>query len=152
MNSNGSFPQGSQFALPIPYPIWSADRGSSSLIDNDAPARVKTALEFLSQLTIKTMPRAAINDISIEWSNPEKLTANELSAQGAACNLLIRYFSGDLKPDGWESLRKKVATSKMIPSDKPGTVMRCFGCMPDFSGDCTICDNKRTVIVYPSHN
>lgn len=139
------------FPFPIPYIVGGSGGGSSSgLLDNDTPARVKTALEFLAQITIKTLPRAAACDSSVEWGPITELTANEKAAQGAACSLLVKYFAGDLKPDGWEVQRKKAAEKGINPTGKPGTLMRCFGCAPEFSGDCYICEGKRSIMVYPT--
>ncbi|RJQ26389.1 hypothetical protein C4577_03495 [Candidatus Parcubacteria bacterium] len=142
--------QGSS-SFPFPF-IVASQQGGNNLLENDAPARVKTALDFLQQLIIKTMPRAAASDNQIEWAPETKLNANEVAAQGAACNLLVKYFSGDLKADSWEEVRRKAAKEGMLPTRTCGTLMRCFGCAPDYTGECHICDGKRTVLVYPSGN
>jgi hypothetical protein len=136
----------------IPYPSGGNQQNPLNLLDNDPPARIKVALDFLSQMTVKVMPRAAANNISIEWSTPPKLNANEIAAQGAACSLLVKYFSGDLEADGWEDQRKKAANISMKPKKQPGTLMRCFGCAPEFTGDCHICGGRRTLMVYPGED
>lgn len=142
------------YPFPMPVFVGSSNSSSPDLLDNDAPARVKMALELLSHLSVKLMPRAAATEHAIEWATVPPLTANEVAAQGAACNVLIKYFSGDLKPDGWEAVRRKAATTTKtkIISKKPGTLLRCFACSPDYTGDCHICNEKRTILVYPSGN
>ncbi len=146
---NGSSMQQS-YPFPIPFPMFGGSQQAQGLLDNDAPARVKVAIEFLAQLAIKTLPRAAATEHTIEWAEMPKLTANEIAAQGAACSMLVNYFAGDMKLDSWEAMRQKAAIKGTVPSSKPGTLLRCFACAPDYVDDCKVCANKRTVVVYPS--
>ena len=143
--------QMSPFPFPIPYPFLGGSQQTPGLLDNDAPARVKVAIEFLSQLALKTLPRAAATEHVIEWADMPKLTANEISAQGAACSMLIKYFGGDLTLDTWEMMRQKAASKGTVPSTKPGTLLRCFACASEFDCDCKVCSNKRTLLVYHSY-
>ena len=139
------------FPYPVSVPFMvGGQQDRNSFLENDPPARVKLALEYLSQLLIKTMPRAAASEHTIEWAPEAKLSANEVAAQGAACSLLVKYFSGDLKPDGWETQRKQAGNKEIQKGGKVGTYMRCFGCAPEFTGECNICNGRRTVLVIPS--
>jgi hypothetical protein len=142
--SNSQYPIQFPFSFTVP-----SQQSSPGLMDNESPARVRIALEVLSQLTSKVMPRAAATDNSIEWADMPKLTGNETALQGAACSLLIDYLGGKLKMDRWEETRHKASTRGLVPN-KPGVLLRCHVCAPDFTDDCRICANKRTILVYPS--
>ena len=145
-DNNSKFPASNPF-LPFMLPYWQQGQNqSNTLLDNDAPARVKVALEFLSHISQKTAMRCALNEHNIEWQNGQKLSANEIAAQGAACSLLIEYFSGKMRLNDLEIARQRAATRGVIPSSRPGVPMRCTAC----SGNgCNICNQRGNVIVYP---
>lgn len=69
------------------------------------PPRVEKALQFLDALTDKTATTAVASENSIEQIPGQQLTDEEIMAQATACNLLTKYFAGQLKPDRLEKLK-----------------------------------------------
>ena len=147
------------FGQPMPMPfsfpvVWSGapSQVHSPAVANVSPARVKTALEYLQQVMIKQMPRAAVNDISIEWAEKIDLVTAERNAVAAAANLLADYFAGKTEPDLWEQQRFDAV--KQITADaqgRSGTLLRCPACAPGTRGrpDCPLCQGHNQVIIYP---
>lgn len=113
------------------------------------PARILVALDFLAGLSVKTMTRAAVNNVGIEQIDGQKLSATEVDAQNAACEMLENYFLGKLQPDFWE---KKQAENGVL-SDKPGLVMQCPACIGRPMGikpDCKICAGEGQILTFPT--
>lgn len=106
---------------------------------DEPPARVRQAVEFLVLLTHKMMPRAAVNDLSIEWYEGQKLIGPEVEAQIAACDLLTRYFKGQFKADALE---------KKEPQDW-GSAINCPICLGRINEDCEVCQGKGRVLIKP---
>lgn len=121
---------------------------------NEQPARIKTALEYLGMLTFKTMPRAAVNDQidGIQWAEVPKLTGNELAAQSSACEMLRRYFSGELSLDAREIGDSKIKNKLMNEGNSAGVHIGCFACIRTI-GDipnpkCKFCKGSGEVLVF----
>lgn len=111
----------------------------------EPPARVRAALVFLNDLTMKTMNRVAATEHQIQEVDGQKLTEDEGSAQATACHLLSSYFAGTLKPDYWESKNERHAGN-------PGSVLRCFACadLREPMPECTLCNGAGRIVVYPA--
>lgn len=126
----------------MPYPIM-AFPPPPQREDSIPPARVRVAVEFLNNLSFKTMPRVAMNDVNIETIDGQKLSLREQEAQSAACNLLISYFKGELPQDVFE---KQEVLGK-------GTIINCLACNPSRppSPSCRICQGTGSLIVFPSN-
>jgi hypothetical protein len=111
------------------------------------PARVRVALEFLRDLTFKTMPKVAINDVAIEDVPLQKLTAEEEAAQDAACFLLSSYFNGRLQLN----VQEKSELEQSKRADGPGVVMKCQLCYGGpINPGCALCKGSGNVIVFPA--
>lgn len=140
--------QNSSFQFPmIPMPMMSPHRSQDVL----PPARVRAALEFLTDLTFKTMPRVAVNDISIEEIEGQRLSQHEARAQQNACNMLCDYFTGSLAPDFWEREKIRLENANVNGMSGPGTVIRCLACSPGPPRpDCHLCKGGGTILVFPT--
>lgn len=113
----------------------------------EVPARVRAAMTFLSELGTRSLPRAAVNDMSIELLNPPELSISELDARSKAANLLADYFDGSLEPSIWEDEKE---TSKS-PTGLPGLYSRCPFCAQTSkaSPGCPCCKGSGEVMIYP---
>lgn len=122
--------------FPMAFPIQ-----GPSIREGQPPARVRLAVDFLALLIHKQSPRPAVNDISIEWSEGQKLIGSEIEAQIAACDLLTRYFEGKLRPDSFE--RKG--------TEDRGALVNCPACYGrDLGGAiCSICLGQDKVYLKP---
>jgi hypothetical protein len=130
----------------MPFPMM---QGNPSR--EEAPARVRTALEFLQHLTFKTMDRAAVTDIKVEVVEGQKLTEDEVDSHKRACELLGDYFSGTLKPDMWEKLLSQRSDSP--PPGVKGRVIMCFACAPQPPNpSCVFCRGQGNLLIYPVGN
>lgn len=71
------------------------------------PPRVCVAMEFLNRLTAKTaivpLPNY-MGDGKLDYTpiDGQRLSDEEANAQATACNLLSRYFAGDLPDSPWD--------------------------------------------------
>lgn len=117
--------------------------------DRRPPARITTALEFLRDLSFKTMDRAAISDVAIEVIPGSKLTDSEQNTRVAACSVLEDYFLGRLQPTQQEQLEQKKLEED--DSDVGGT-MRCLACDPRIkpSPNCIYCKGSGFILVLPA--
>lgn len=116
------------------------------------PARVRVALEFLMDLTVKGMTRAAANDLAIELIPGQQLSHDEKEAQKAACACLKEYFAGKTKPDAYEKIAERKFEKKTLADGKPGLVLTCIGCggqIPKMY-NCTICKGAGEIMVFPT--
>lgn len=111
--------------FPMAFPMPSAPA-----LRDEPPARIRMAVDFLALLIHKQMSRAAVNDISIEWAEGQKLIGSEIEAQIAACDLLTKYFEGKLRPDVFEKRE----------TEDLGAIIRCPGCFAQGNADGTVCD------------
>lgn len=137
--------------LPISLPMVYPQREHSAPGVSYPPARVQVAMEYLLQLTFKTMPRAAVNDMSIDWQDGQKLIGSEIESQMAACDLLTEYFRGNLKQDDWElqAVMNEKHRAAGVP-DGPGLAMQCLACPAGrYNPSCVMCRGSGKVIVYP---
>jgi len=122
---------------------------SPSVTSDPPPARVRVALEFLTDLAIKTMTRAAVNDMSIQEIPGLPLSPPEIEAKNAACNLLTSYFKGLSPLDQYESTRLAQLVRKDDSSRGPGTLIRCFACLPNPPRPgCQLCRGTGEILVY----
>ncbi len=111
-----------------------------------APARVLAAMEYLRDLTVKTMDRAAISDVSIEVLPGSKLSECELDTRVAACSVLQDYFLGRLAPSQQEALDHKEDEEADI-----GGTMRCLACDPrKTTPNCIYCKGSGFIFVLPA--
>lgn len=132
--------------MPIPIFNYGAGQQQSQFQESVIPGRVKLAVQFLQDLSHKTMDRAAVNDLSIEVIQGQKLKCPEENAQSAACNMLIAYFRGELEPDKYDH--------KTRENQSPGTILRCFICGGKgavSSVPCELCKTSGTILVYPGN-
>lgn len=114
---------------------------------SDVPARVRTALAFLGQLSERAMDRAAVNDISIEVLPGQKPAGNELIAANAALNMLIDYFGGSLPLNHWEKTQNDLMRQDLCPI---GPVIRCPACNNAVSlTPCLLCQGTGKLVVQP---
>lgn len=141
----------------FPFPVMMPQQGYQSqvnvpMLGNEAPARVRVAVDFLLNLSYKTMPRAAANDISIEVIPGQDLTASELRTQDAACEMLYDYFGGKMKGSDWE--RKFLDRSRPQELDGPaGSLVDCSRCNGRTGNtECGICHGHGCVKVIPFSN
>jgi len=72
------------------------------MILNDAPARVRMAMNFALTMARRASPMIAVNDLHIEEVQPAKLTKHEQAAWDASCQALTDYFNGKLSLDVFE--------------------------------------------------
>ena len=129
----------------MPFPI-----GQSQPEREIPPARVRVALEFLMQLTVKTMTRAAISDIAIEEIPGQKLTSGEQDAQQSACQMLADYFRGHMEPDMREKEERELLKRGLSGRD-PGLFLRCMACAPGpINPNCRLCRGLGSVLVFPT--
>ena len=142
--------------FPMAFPIQ-----GPSVREDQPPARVRLAVDFLALLIHKQMPRAAVNDMAIEWAEGQKLTGPEVESHIAACDLLTDYFRGRLRSDPWEKqlmnrerlrteLEKEQATAG---HGKTCLAMRCLNCPTGHPRpDCVMCRGSGNVLVYPMND
>lgn len=137
-------PNGYPLALPMIL-----QQGSAAGPREEAPARVRVALQFLSQLAVKEHPLCAVNDQpgSIEWRDGLKPTTGEEEAGTAACELLAAYFRGTLPPTAAE----KAQAPEALP-ERAALQIQCMACAghPRVNPDCRICRGCGEVLVYPA--
>ena len=139
MNSMMPFP----FLMPFPAGPQGSPQGS------EPPARVRAAMEFLCNLSMKTRSVVAVSDIAIEEFAGQVLTAAETEAQQTACRMLSSYFKGNLPLDFWEELREK-RVGQPLPSS-PGMVIRCAACAPGpTQPDCVLCHGAGQLLIFPT--
>ena len=112
----------------------------------EAPARVRMAMDFLVACTMKTMVRGMVNNVGFDTISGQHLTEEESVAQATACNLLASYFRGKLSPSVFE----QKASVEEKSSTVPGMLMRCFSCEPGpGQPGCAFCHGCGDIIVYP---
>ena len=135
-----------------PFPIFQPQELSPQGPGDDVPARVRLAMEYLAHCTTKTMVRGMVNDVGFDTIEGQKLTEEELSAQGTACLLIQRYFRGKLKPSHVEHLVLDAMEDRQGESrpEVAGMLMKCFACAPNPPQPCCpFCHGQGEVIVYP---
>ncbi len=131
------------------YPSNPPQRGF--VPENEPPARVMVAIKYLWDLSLKTMTRVAVNDISIEEIAGQTLIPEEKSTQIAACELLMGYFDGSLRPDQWEAERSHAATKAVDSTKLNGCLIRCVACGGGPSqGNCMMCRGMGSLMCYPT--
>ncbi len=114
----------------------------------EPPARVKVAMDYLRDLTMKTMPQVAVNGMEIREIDLTRLTSGETSVQSTACDLLKQYFTGSLQPDHWERQQGEFGGEL---NRRAGMLLRCPSCLGDMSKpDCLVCKGAKDVIVFPA--
>lgn len=136
----------------LPFPLMQMMGGNMQPQGphEEEPARVRVAVELLNALTFKTMDRAAVNDVSVEVLEGQKLTHYEALLQSSACDFLRDYISGKYKLDSREKIAESLKYASVM--DGPGTFIRCFACSPGpASPKCPFCHGVGTVIVYPGN-
>lgn len=112
------------------------------------PDRVDVAIRVLNDLTQKTMPRVAVNDMAIEEVSIPELTIHEKSLQQVCCQTLQDYLKGNLIPDVWEQ-------QALVEGRKGsgGTLLACFRCYSSGNkprSGCMLCKGTGNLIVLPS--
>lgn len=113
---------------------------------NDPPARVQAALRFLDSLSSKISPKAAVNDMSIEWAEMPLLSKQEVATQDAACTMLQDYFSGRMLPDNFERMTNRAFEGRI------GTFVRCFVCYPEQAkSTCILCKGTGQLLVFSTN-
>jgi hypothetical protein len=100
------------------------------------PARVTTAMEFVSMLHHKQAERAAVSESQIQVLNGQKISPEEEATMQVALNMLAHYFEGSLKPDSWET-KKPQKTQILV----------CPACGQPGDHKCPLCKGKGTIVV-----
>lgn len=144
--------------MPMPFgfnpfaALQQQQQVQSPVTHGPPPARVRVALEFLTDLTVKGMTRAAANDISIELIPGQKLSMDEVEAQKAACACLKEYFAGRTRPDRYEQIAQKKIETRTLANGKPGMILQCIGCaaMPNKMPYCKVCHGTGEIMVFPT--
>lgn len=154
--NQGGPPVGIPILVQNNQPQW---REQAPILENDQPARVRLALEYVGMMVFKQMERAAVNDISIEVLQGQKPTTAESNALASAANCLSEYFSGKISTDRWERSRlesfKEKRENETTKSRMPeaATHIRCPNCFEQMSrgarpqANCPICKGSGTVFV-----
>ncbi len=137
--------------MPFFMPIMQPQAPPSEILPYALPPlRIRVALDFLNQLSAKMAVRAACSESQVIELDGQKLTTAEANAQASACNLLVDYFLGSLKPDRWE----KEAFDRIQKEANPlnmGTIINCFSCSPNPpKPSCKFCHGGGSVLVVPT--
>lgn len=124
------------------------------MLGNETPARVRAAMEFLNQLTFKTMlrPAAGPSTLNVEVVAGQPLGKEEVLAQCAACRMLADYFGGKLRPDRWERyfLQTSEAEAESRMPDGKGQYLQCPACPANAPRhNCIICSGTGGILAYP---
>lgn len=147
-------PMSMPFPFMVPWPQGQHNHPDPAALLRP-PVRVTIALEFLQQLALKTMNRAAVShgaQLSTggevvmlvpgqSLSNPEQAT------QAAACSLLARYFEGELAPDPWEAAHLSLLQEANLGEECH--VIPCPACNRMTGNGCQICEGRGKVITTP---
>ncbi len=139
-------PQPFSFMMPLQQMIQQFQRQQQ----DQPPARVCVALEFLGNLSVKTMIRAVVNDHpgGIEQIPGQTLTSPEKDAQTAACVMLENYFAGQLAANQWE--KQEIADSLPSPQKHAGMLIRCIACSPGPTNpNCVVCKGCGELLIVP---
>ena len=133
------YPWGQMPYMPYPY--------QQQTPREEVPARVRVAVQFLSNLAMKTAKSIAVNAMSIEAIDGQELSLREVEAQSAALGMLKRYFGGELEIDGRESQegRRQVVVA-------PAGIIVCTSCGGDGQaegGRCSVCHGKGHLLAFP---
>jgi hypothetical protein len=119
--------------------------------ENEVPARIRVAMDFLVNLTVKTMARGMVNDIAFETLPGQTLKKEELLAQANACHLLSDYFTGKLSMDPWEKQRSDAFTKLQEAANRPpGFATYCPDCNGVKGRNCKLCRGTGSVQVSPN--
>jgi hypothetical protein len=124
------------FMMPFPMPSPLGE-------GNQAPARMRLAVEVLRDLTVKTMDRVAVNDMSMQSIEGQKLTEEERILQISACKLLSDYFSGKTVLNKWEEVAVRSKDTRTA-----GLLMRCFSCNGKAGHACSFCNGTGAIKVF----
>lgn len=117
--------------------------------NNQPPARIRAAMEFLQNLSQKTMSEVAANDVGFETIDGQKLTTAEANAQASACHLLSDYFLGTLELDRWEKTEIE-SKNRTLHNCGPGTLLTCIVCGGSPKPDCVFCRGMGHFLVFPT--
>lgn len=138
-----------QAMMPFSYGPWGPAQLVQQQKTESPPPRIRVAMEFLTDLTIKTAPRVAANDMGFHEIDPQKLTLPETQAMNAACLCLTDYFKGELRPDRYENNEQRYLPENVRG---PGTILRCIRCgvggVPDAT--CIVCNGSGSVLIFPT--
>ena len=118
---------------------------------NQVPARISVAMGYLVQVTHKTADHVFPTSMGTLQEIPgQKLTEEEVWAQRAACDLLVKYFAGTMELSNLERLDQ--AKSDVLGSaDKPGMIIRCFACTQKdrIDDNCIFCHGEGNLLIFP---
>lgn len=140
--------------MPMMFPVLMSPQekhSGPSLSTNEVPARVRVAVEYLKQLTFKTMPQIAANEVGFETIDGQQLTQSETDAQASAAVLLRDYFAGSYTPDDREEKDAEVARRVDQVLGQRGLSVPCFQCHCDrmVMRNCPVCRGTGKVLVFP---
>lgn len=124
--------------IPWAYPAQNSTRG------DEAPARIRTAVEVLAHLTSKTAKRLAASELAIQEFEGNPLTPEEQILQTEACKVLGNYLDGSLRPNVWE-------TDAMQSDGVNYLHLKCFACSQagESSPECPMCEGCGSILVRP---
>lgn len=135
---------------PMPLTVITTPQPEMMRVENlEPPVRVQVAVAVLRELTGKTRSTCAINDLSIEIIDGQKLTHAEANLQASAANFLTDYLKGKDGCDKWE--KEKVRVTYEMNESCHGTILNCFSCasLPQPLSTCKFCKGTGTVLVSP---
>lgn len=140
---------------PFMIPIQSCEEMQKSELV--PPARVQVAMGFLNYLQNKMMTRVAINDISIEEVSGQVPTVDEKNTHSTACQVLQKYFKGNLKITEWETLNDFGDDRDAGECRPDPEIYSCPSCLlgkPEGTvpqKTCKICEGQGKVVIFPVH-
>ncbi len=114
------------------------------------PARVDKAMEFLHLMMAKQTDKPTGGDQG-HTIDGLKLTDEESIASATACNLLNKYFAGQLPADDWDKLRlRKAKAKKRRVKRYCGKAMSCPNCNGSKGHkDCGLCNGAGRILINP---
>ena len=114
--------------------------------DDRVPRRVAVACEVLTDLTMKQMTRCHANDVGFNEVEGMRLQPEEMQVFRSACNLLVAYFDGTLKPTPSEKAEVKQEGLRSL--------LRCPQCGGSGRGvgePCVVCKGSGALSVVPAN-
>lgn len=120
--------------------------------DDEPPARVLVAMQYLRYATDKTADAVVPHGMGAETVGGQQLTRDEQEAMTNACSLLSTYFTGKLIPTRWED-------GTLSRRRNQGAIIICPMCggeelQPEEEGEtppvCKLCAGSKRVLVVPT--
>lgn len=152
------FPNGPQgFQFPLFPGMMFHQQPPQAIQPERPPVRIRVAMEYLSMLDHKTMPRAAASDAVCIELEKTPLVIEEEKARVVALKLLETYFEGKYELSKLEKETEKKQKEKSPLTDRitgAGMVLRCVGCgnRPAPTPTCVFCKGTGEILVFPTYS